>query len=68
VTSDFVWLLLTIAGLVACVYVLTWVLGRAWYAGRLAAISRAFHLAEGKKPWLRKRAPGSSTDHEKRTR
>jgi hypothetical protein len=52
------------------IYWLTWVLGRAWYAGRLSAIRRAFHLTnhltKGKRPWSRK--SGSNTDRERKTR
>jgi len=50
------------------VYLLVWIVGRAWYAGRLSAIRKAFLMGGGRrKSWLRKREDGSSTSREKKT-
>ncbi len=56
--------LMFLLGLPFLIYWLMWALGRAWYAGRLSAIRRAFHLTKGKRPWSRK--SGSGTNREKR--
>ena len=58
----FVWLvyvLLALAALPWMVYAVAWLLGRAWYSGRMSAIHHAFHSTRRDKWSKRKQDSGT---------
>jgi len=61
-TMLFIWLLVFLGVLMALpwiIYCVSWLAGRAWYAGRLSAIRSAFKFTGRKK--CEKRKPDSDT-------
>ena len=65
--QNLVLLLVALAALPWVIYGVSWLTGRAWYAGRMSAIRSAFHLGSNKRWSKRERSRDSSTNSGRRS-